>query len=162
MDEKSRVTQTSLVEMPHIGTSTVLGSTPQLERHIAPPCSRPASLSKVCPRTTFAAHRPQRSRSCGILLCLLLLGPARTSSSPRLRCRVGGESLPTCTGGRNIAGGFIVRSAVPSRSSAERRLRESVRHARWRGWLRSSHARGAASMAVTAGLEAETANQPSR
>lgn len=123
----------------------------------------PAWCSATLPPKTcngaFAAQRHRRSRACGALVCLLLLGPVRASSTPRVRRRVGGEV--SFQGGKSVAG-FVARPAVPRRSNTRGRVGDSSKRVESRKRPRSSRVRGTASMAVSAGLDAETINQQSR
>lgn len=111
---------------------------------------------------TSATHRQRRSRTCSALVCLLLLGRARASSSPRTRRRTGGQ-VPFH--GKKAIAGFVARPAVPAprgSSTAKGGVGDPSRRVESRNRLRSSRARGVVSMAVSAGLDAEIVSQQSR
>lgn len=119
---------------------------------------RSKSNDQECSRQTsrtFAGgsnQRRQRSRVCGVLACLLLIGPAKAGPAGR----------------RGIMAGFVGRAPATSAardSPAEQGSAHSLR--RLEGWNRGRYPRrkGVASMAVTtgaAGLQAETPAQQSR
>lgn len=125
---------------------------------MAPACCSAALPPKTC-NGAFVAQRHRPSRACGALLCLLLLGPVRASSAPRTRRRAGGE---VSFQGSKSAAGFVVRTAVPRGSSTKGGGRDSSKRVESRNRPRSSRVRGAASMAVSAGLDAEIISQQSR
>ncbi|CAN0434059.1 unnamed protein product [Ectocarpus sp. 12 AP-2014] len=101
-------------------------------------------------------RKRQRSRTCGVLACLLLLGPARATPSSRSR-RAGTPTTP--------AAGFVVtapsgRAATGSRSQQQPSLRDVE------GWSRGRTSarlrRGVPAMTVTTELQGETPAQQSR
>lgn len=126
---------------------------------MTPACCSAALPPKTCNGGAFAAQRHRRSRAYGALVCLLLLGPVQASSAPRTRRRVGGEV--SFQGSKSVAG-FVARTAVPRGSSSKVDVRDSSKRVGLRNRLPSARVRGAASMAVSAGLDAEIISQQSR
>lgn len=126
---------------------TVLRSTRPAGEFNAPPRRAPSrGPDPKNSARSFAANRRQRTRACGVFVCLLLLGPARCSPLARSHRRVSSSN----TGGGVPA--FVVRPSA-SGSSTRGSLKDWVRRAELPAGMRSSRARGTASMAVTAGLE---------
>lgn len=126
-----------------------------------------------CPKTRtryFAARRRQRSRTCGALAFLLLIGPARASSSAKSRRRIG--EIASVTAGstkknsdrrsKRSLTGFVVSSGVRSGSCVEGRLQGRLQNVEDKNWSRFPHSRGAASMTATTSIDSEVVSQQSR
>ncbi|CAN0495924.1 unnamed protein product, partial [Ectocarpus sp. 12 AP-2014] len=101
-------------------------------------------------------RKRQRSRTCGVLACLLLLGPARATSSSRSR-RAGAPTTP--------AAGFVVTATSGGAATGSRSQQQpSVRDVEGWGRRRTSARlrRGVPAMTVTTELQGETPAQQSR
>lgn len=112
---------------------------------ITPPsnsCVRPSSL-----------HRRRRARSSLFFIFCIFIDRARSYSLLRSRRTSIGE---------HIIQGFVVRPAARSTTSADGRHIRWTRRLGLRNWKRSKQASSSVSMALTTGLESETAEQPSR
>ncbi|CAM9657500.1 unnamed protein product [Ectocarpus sp. 4 AP-2014] len=102
-------------------------------------------------------RKRQRSRTCGVLACLLLLGPARATSSSRSR-RAGAPTTP--------AAGFVVTASSGSSAATVSRSQQQPSLRDVDGWSRRRTSarlrRGVPAMAVTTELQGETPAQQSR
>lgn len=115
---------------------------------ITPPSEPPVRSSSL--------HRRRRARvSISFIFCIFI-NPVRAYWLPRSR--------RTSVGGSNehIIQGFVVRPAARSATSADGRHIRSTRCLGLRNWTRPEQAWSEVSMALTTGLEPETAEQPSR
>lgn len=112
---------------------------------ITPPsksCVHPSSL-----------HRRRRARASLSIIFCIFINPARSYSLPRSRRASIGE---------HIIQGFVVRPAARSTTRADGRHIRSTRRLGLGNWKRPERTWSSVSMALTTGVESETAEQPSR